>query len=142
MKRLALSLFLLFSSIAPAQDKPSAAVKSMSTTAVFAFGGVGFAGVTSQGEKDFRVIYDQPPDAALKSFELVYATGDSEAKSYALVGIHKLDEKRFGELLASLKGSEEKVITMRGCIMEKQSMAEVAKEIQSGQFDYWLSRPR
>jgi len=139
MKRLALTLLLLFASVALAQDAVSASVKSISKTGVFAFGGVGFAGVTSQGEKDFRVIFDQPPDAALQSFESIYTTGNPEAKSYALAAIHKLDEQRFSDLLASLKGSEP-VMTMRGCIMEKQTLAEVAKEIQAGQFDSWIRR--
>ena len=139
-KRLALSLLLLFARVALAQDAVSASVKSISKTGVFAFGGVGFAGVTSQGEKDFRVIFDQPPDAALQSFESIYASGNPEAKSYALAAIHKLDERRFTELLASLKNPEERVLTMRGCIMERHTMSEVAKEIQAGQFDSWIYR--
>jgi len=142
VKRMALPLLLLFSGAALAQNAPSSAVSSIAKTSVFAFGGVGFAGFTSQGEKDSRVILNQPPDVALQSFERIYATGNLEAKSYALAGIHQLDEKRFKELLASLKGPEELVITMRGCIMEKQTIAEVAKETQSGQFDYWINRPR
>lgn len=141
MKRLVLSLFLL-SSVALAQDTLAAAVKSLSKTSVFAFGGVGFAGVTSQGEKDFRTVVHQPPNVALATFEEIYAAGNPEAKGYALAGIRKLDEKRFTELLHSLDGSKEPVITMRGCIMEKQTMGDVAKEIESGSFDFWINRSR
>lgn len=141
MKRFAASLLVLLCSIAPAQDALSTAVKNMTKTGVFAFGGVGFIGKISQGEIDFRVIQSQPPAIALPSFENIYATGDPAAKSYALAGIRQLDETRFKELLRSLDGSQETVFTMHGCVMEKHRLVDIAKAIDAGSYDSWL-KPR
>jgi len=128
-------------SVAPAQDTLSAAVKSLSNTGVFAFGGVGFVGKISQGEIDFRVIQSQPAAVALASFETIYATGDPAAKSYALAGIRQLDRERFRDILRSLDGSQEEVFTMEGCIMERRRLVDIAKAIDAGSYDDWL-KPR
>jgi len=32
------------------------------------------------------------------------------------------------------------VATMAGCIMESRTFGSVAKEIESGRFDYWIDR--
>lgn len=140
-RRFVVALIILSSSIAPAQDTLSATVKSLSKTDVFAFGGVGFIGKISQGEIDFRVIQSQPAAVALASFETVYSTGDTAAQIYALAGIRQLDRERFKEILQSLDGSQEKVFTMQGCIMERRLLVDVAKAIDKGSYDDWL-KPR
>ena len=141
MKPFAAALLVLFCAVAPAQDALSAAVKNMRDLGVFAFGGVGFAGKISQGEIDFRVIQTQPAPVALASFEKVFATGDPAAKSYALAGIRQLDGNRFRELLQSLSGSQERVLTMQGCIVEKRKLVDVAKAIDAGNYNDW-TKPR
>jgi hypothetical protein len=141
VKRLAAALLIFSCTVAPAQDTLSATVKSLAKTGVFAFGGVGFIGNISQGEIDFRVIQSQPTAVALASFETVYATGDSAARSYALAGIRQLDGERFKEILQSLDNSPEKVLTMEGCVMETHGLAEIAKAIDAGSYDDWL-KPR
>ncbi len=128
-------------SVAPAQDTLSATVKSLTKTGVFAFGGVGFIGKISQGEIDFRAIQSQPDAVALVSFETVYSTGDPAGKSYALAGIRQLDRERFKAILLSLDGSQEKVFTMEGCIMERRRLVDVANAIDAGSYDDWL-KPR
>jgi len=142
VKGFAAVLLVALCSAAPAQDSLSATVKSITKTGVFAFGGVGFAGRTSQGEIDFRVIQSQPAAVALASFETIYATGDPAAKSYALAGIRQLDGARFKELLHSLNGSQETVFTMHGCIMEKDHLVDVANSIDAGNYDDWLKARR
>ncbi len=138
MKRSAALLLAILCSTGYAQNPLTAAVQSISNTGVFAFGGVGFIGKTSQGEIDFRVIESQPPTVALEEFEKIYAAGDAEAKSYALVGIRQLDKKRFNELLQSLQDSPQKVMTMQGCILQKQKLVDVAKTIGAGGYDGYL----
>jgi hypothetical protein len=138
VKRSAAAFLLLLCSVAPAQDTLSATVKSLSKTGVFAFGGVGFVGKISQGEIDFRVIQSQPAVVAIASFEEIYASGDPAAKSYALAGIRQLDRARFKEILQSLDGSQETVLTMQGCIIEKRGLVDVAKAINTGSYDYYL----
>ncbi len=132
MKRSAAFLLAILCSVGHAQSPLEAAVQSISQTGVFAFGGVGFVGKTSQGEIDFRIIESQPAKAALENFEEIYANGDAAAKSYALVGIRQLDKERFDELFQSLQGSQEKVFTMQGCVMERRNLADIAKSNQCG----------
>jgi hypothetical protein len=105
---------------------------------IFAFGGIGYAGATSQGEKDFRIIVSQPRALALEDFEEIYNHGTPEAKIYALAGIRKLDAQRFKVLLESSQSSQEKVHTEEGCIVQERSWAKVTKTIDSGGYDAWL----
>ncbi len=142
VKRFAAALIVLICSVAAAQNALSAAVKRISDTGVFAFGGVGFIGKISEGEIDFRVIQAQPAAVALASFEKIYATGDAAAKSYALAGIRQLDKTRFEELLQHLDSSQETVFTMQGCVMEKHRLADIAKAIDAGSYDSWLKPSR
>lgn len=106
---------------------------------VFAFGGVGFSGQTSAGEKDFRAVLSEPPTVALQKFEDLYANGSPESKAYALAGIHKLDSRRFKVTLEMLRNSQVMVATMEGCIVEPRTLLEVAKRIDSGRYDYWIN---
>jgi len=140
MSRLVAILAILLCTVSAAQDALSAAMERIARTQAFAFGGVGFAGITSPGEKDFRIILSQPPAIALASFEKLYATGNAQAQGYALAGIRKLDPKHFAELMSSVKDSKERVATMAGCIMETRTLGAVAREIESGQFDHAIDR--
>ena len=119
-----------------AQDQHADSIKRFAKTAVFAFGGVGFAGITSEGEKEFHVIMALP--TAAEDFEKIYAIGNPEARSYALVAIRELNRARFKELITSLNGSPQQVVTMEGCIMQRRTLAKIAQDIDSGQYDSWL----
>jgi hypothetical protein len=94
---------------------------------------IGYAAATSQGEIDYRVILLQPPQRALELFEELYAKGNMQAKSYALVGIHKLRPARFKELYLSLTTSADEVTTMSGCVISDQKLKDVAKQIDEDQ---------
>jgi hypothetical protein len=87
-----------------AGDSIDSALKRLSNVEIFAFGGVGYAGMTSKGEIDFKLVLSQPQPVALAGFKTLYATGNPQGKSYALSGIKKLNPNRFKDLLASLGG--------------------------------------
>lgn len=132
-----LILSVLFS-IAPvlANDPVDAAVNRLSTVERFAFGGVGYAGVTSKGEIDFKFVLAQPKPTALNAFERLYAIGNPQGKSYALSGLKKLAPERFTELLETLAKSTEEVEVMRGCIVSHEPLPEVAKQIGQRKFRF------
>ena len=119
-----------------ADDSVASAVKRLSTVETFAFGGVGYAGVTSKGEIDFKFILSQPQLTALSAFEKLYATANPQGKSYALSGIKKLNPKRFKELLPSSEASRDEVEVMRGCIVSHEALWDVAKQIDRGKFRF------
>ena len=113
MKRLA-ALLIVLSAVGHSQDAHVTAIQHIAQATVFAFGGIGFAGTISDGEKDYWVIRHQPIVDALASFEKLYLTGNPQAKSYALVGIRRINGERFKEIFQSLKDSKEEVTTEEG----------------------------
>ena len=125
----AISLAMTACGLSAQQLSPraQAASERLSKVPMFAMGGVGFAGLTSKGEEDFRLIMEDPE--AAKVFESLYAHGNSPAKAYALLGLHTLNPQRFGTIYASLANSKEDVAVMRGCIASKQKLKIIAKEI-------------
>jgi hypothetical protein len=123
---------LLFVPVPQSTHSPDAVLERLAKTGVFALGPVGFARITSPGETDYRTVLNR--SAALPSFEKLYAIGNLQAKCYALVGIHKLDPKRFEELVQPLRDSKETVTTMSGCVMSSQAFGNVIKQIESGRF--------
>src|SRR4051812_7780158 len=126
------------SAIAVSQNSTSATLQRISTARVFAFGGIGYAGTTSEGEKDFNVLMSLPPSEAITAFQSLYTTGNPQAKSYALAGIRKLDKTRFTDLLASVRTSDLKVKTERGCMVSEMPLREIAKDLNSGAYDLWI----
>ena len=98
----------------------------------FAFGPTGYAGVISQGEKDYRSVLSRP--SAIADFERLYSMDNPQAKSYALVGIGKLSPGRFKELSDSLRNSRDEVLTQSGCIVYHESFAAILKRIEAGQY--------
>jgi len=131
-------IVLVLFSISPvlADDTVDAAVNRLSTVGRFAFGRVGFAGVTSKGETDFKLVLNQPKPTALTAFERLYAIGNPQGKSYALSGLKKLAPERFAELVATLAKSTEEVAVMRGCIVSHERLPKVAEQIGQGNFRF------
>ena len=129
-------LVLFCASRVLADDTVEAAVNRLSTVEQFAFGGVGYAGVTSKGETDFKFVLGQPKPTALNAFEKLYTTGNPQGKSYALAGLKKLAPERFAELVPTLAKSTEEVEVMRGCIVSHEPLPEVAKQIGHGKFRF------
>jgi hypothetical protein len=131
------SLWIVFISLAnlgvtrPAEEL-NPIVDRMSKVDLFAFGGVGFASVISQGETDCRLILSRP--FAEANFEKLFAAGNPQAKCYALVGIRKLNPERFKALSSSLRSSKTKVSTMRGCMMSHETIAALIQRIQAGEY--------
>jgi hypothetical protein len=105
---------------------------------VYAFGGIGYAGTTSEGEVDFRIVMAQPPEVALDAFEKLYATDNPQTKAYALAGIRKLGKGKFEELRLSLRTSGPQVQIEEGCIISEHSLKEIADRLESGGYDLWI----
>ena len=136
LRRCVTVLLLLCGVTTLAEEPPDAALKRLSTVGIFAFGGVGYAGVTSKGEIDFKIVLSQPQPVALTAFEKLYATGNPQGKLYALSGIKKLNPSRFKELLASTEAPTDEVEVMRGCVISHELLRDVAKQIDRGKFRF------
>jgi hypothetical protein len=127
-----LGLSLLFVRIAYGGDSVDPVLERLAKVDRFAFGGTGFAGVISSGEKDYRVILSRP--SALLDFEKLFSVGNVQGKSYALMGIRTLDPTRFKQISRPLRGSTEEVVTQSGCIVERESLGTVLKRIDAGAY--------
>jgi hypothetical protein len=123
---------LLFVLVPQFVHPPDAVVERLAKVGVFAFGPVGFAAITSPGETDYRTVSNR--SSSLEDFEKLYSTGNLQAKCYALVGIHRLNPTRFRELIRPLLDSKETVNTMTGCILSREALGNVIKQIESGRF--------
>ena len=121
-----------------AQTNGQAVLQPLEVAKVFAFGGVGFAGTTSQEELAFKSILVLPSDTAKQRLERLYSSGNPQAMSYALAGMRKLDRKRYAELIASARTSDATVHTMSGCIMTNEKLRKIADELDWGKYDPWL----
>jgi glycosyltransferase A (GT-A) superfamily protein (DUF2064 family) len=117
---------------ARAAEKADSVADRLAKVEVFAFGGVGFAGVISPGEMDYRLLLSQP--SAEAHFERLFAVGNPQAKGYALVGLRHLNSERFKALAASLRSSKIAVSTMHGCLMRHETMAAILADIQAGNY--------
>jgi hypothetical protein len=123
---------LLFSAFPQATQPVDATFERLAKVERFAFGGVGYAGVISPGEKDYRVILARP--SALADFERLYLSGNLQAKCYALVAIRKLNPQRFKELTQSSRTLKEQVATVHGCIISQEPLGDIIREIESGKY--------
>ena len=107
-------------------------ITHMAQTVTFAFGGVGIAGVTSQGEKDYKTIFARP--TARADFEKVFADGTPAAQCYALAALFQLDRAKYRKLADVLRASNKTVTMMQGCIMTSEQAKFVLTLIESGTY--------
>jgi hypothetical protein len=75
------------------------------------------------------------PDQAKQELEKLHSGTNPQAMSYAIVGMRKLDRKRYAELLASARASDLTVRTMWGCTISDEKFRTVADELDSGKYD-------
>jgi hypothetical protein len=119
-------------SIAQAGESLDSTFNRLAKVDRFAFGPTGYAGVISQGEKDYKSVLSR--SSAREDFEKLYLVGNPQAKCYALVGIRKLNPSRFKELSDSLRRSRDDVVTESGCIVDHETFAAVLKRIEAGRY--------
>jgi hypothetical protein len=125
-------IILVIASTVQAGESVDLSLARLAKINIFAFGGTGYAGEISQGEKDFRVVLSNP--SANDNFEKLYVSGNPQAKCYALVGIRLLNPERFQTLSSQLLSDKTEVITQEGCTVFHESMSSVVKRIGEGDF--------
>jgi lipoate-protein ligase A len=137
--RTVLAIALAGAAFFPGISGAVAEPKSLAEVEEFAFGGVGVAGIESQGERFFRDLMGR--DDAVVAFKKILGSGTRAAKLYALCGIRLLSQKDFDAAAEPLLKSNETVTTIGGCMISKRRVAEVARQISLGSFDISLKNP-
>jgi hypothetical protein len=119
-----------------ARGADSDAFKRVASARYFAFGGIGFAGITSEEELAFREIMASK-SAGVDLLRLL-KVGNGEGKCYALVGLRLKDRAAFEEQAKTLANLRKEVETVGGCLVTKQSLSAVVARIQAGAYDQWI----
>lgn len=125
------SLLILMCGFASAGEP--AAVEKLAKTPLFAFGGIGFAGTTSDGEIAFHKVFAS--ESAEGDFLHLLKSGNSQANCYALVGLRLKNRAVYQEQVTAFISSKRVVQTCAGCVMAKLPMSSVVAGIQRGDYD-------
>jgi hypothetical protein len=124
-------------SLATASENLSA--RDLAAAKSFAFGGIGVAGLMSEGERNLRAVLEQPDASQQLQAALAHAT--PAGKLYILVGLRRCDRAAYQKISGSLAVPNDNVEVARGCMISKEPFRRLLSEIQEARFDDFLSRP-
>ena len=105
----------------------------------FAFGGIGVAGLMSEGERNLRAVLERPDASQHLQTALSHAT--PAGKLYILVGLRRCDRAAYQKVFDSLARPNDGVEVVRRCMISREPFRQLLSEVQDGRFDDYLSRP-
>ena len=105
----------------------------------FAFGGIGVAGLMSEGERNLRGVLEQPDASQQLQGALAHATPAGEL--YILVGLRRCDRAAYQKIIGSVAIPHGDVEVARGCMISREPFPRLLSQIKDGRFDDYLSRP-
>jgi len=139
-------IFTLIAGIVMLQFDISLAASSENSAALdvaaaksLAFGGVGVAGLMSEGERNLRAVLAHPDASQQLQAALAHAT--PVGKLYILVGLRRCDRAAYKKVFDSMGRPSDDVEVVRGCMISKEAFRQVLSQVQDGRFDDYLSRP-
>lgn len=125
--------------VLPAIASATSAVQDVAAAKSLAFGGVGAAGLMSEGERNLRSVLDRP--GASQQLQAAFAHATPAGRLYILVGLRRCDRAAYQKVFDSVGHPDEAVEVVRGCMISKKPFREVLSEIEDGRFDNYLSQP-
>jgi len=125
--------------ISPASSSENSAVRDLAAAKSLAFGGVGVAGLMSEGERNLRAVLARADASRELQAALAHAT--PAGTLYILVGLRRCDRTAYQKVFDSLARPSDNVEVVRGCMISKEPLRQVLSQIQDGRFDDYLSRP-
>ena len=125
--------------ISAAASSENSAVRDLAMAKSLAFGGVGVAGLMSEGERNLRAVLDRPD--ASQQLQAAFAHATPAGKLYILVGLRRCDRAAYQKVFESLARSNDDVEVVRGCMISKEPFRQVLSQVRDGRFDDYLSRP-
>ena len=132
-------IVLLQIAISAATSSENSAAHDVAAAKSLAFGGVGVAGLMSEGERNLRAVLAQPDPSQQLQAALAHAT--PAGKLYILVGLRRCDRAAYQKVFDSLGRPKDDVEVVRGCMISKEPFRQVLSQVQDGRFDDYLSRP-
>lgn len=131
-------IVLLQLGISAATSENSAA-RDVAAAKSLAFGGVGAAGLMSEGERNLRAVLEKPDASQQLQAALAHAT--PAGKLYILVGLRRCDRAAYQKAFDSLARSNDDIEVARGCTISREPFRQVLSQVQDGRFDDYLSQP-
>ena len=122
-----------------AVSSENSAARDVAAAKSLAFGGVGVAGLMSEGERNLRTVLAQPD--ASQQLQAAFAQATPAGKLYILVGLRRCDRAGYQKVFDSLDRPNDDVEVVRGCMISKEPFRQALSEVQDGKFDDYLSRP-
>jgi len=105
---------------------------------VFALGGVGYAGTMSSGEKDLRAILKEAD--AVQQLQSLLKRASPAGQLYALLGLRLRDRPAYEQAVPEFRKRSDVISTMHGCIVMKEKIDGIVKQIEHGDYDTSLTR--
>ena len=136
---LIMGIMLLQADISLAATSENSAARDLAAAKSFAFGGVGVAGLKSEGERNLRAVLERPDASRQLQAALSHSTPAGEL--YIVVGLRRCDRVAYQKIFASLPRPNADVEVARGCMISREPFRQLLSQIQNGQFDDYLSRP-
>jgi hypothetical protein len=124
--------------ISVATATENSAVQGVAAAKSLAFGGVGVAGLMSEGERNLRAVLEAPDASKELQAALPHAT--AAGKLYILVGLRRCDRIAYEKVFASLYRPNDDVEVVRGCMVSKEAFRQVLSQVEDGRFDDYLAR--
>ena len=115
------------------------ATRDLAAAKSLAFGGVGVAGLMSEGERNLRAVLERPDASQQLQAALAHAT--PAGTLYILVGLRRCDRAAYQKVFDSLARRNDDIEVVRGCMVSKEPFRQLLSQIQDGRFDDYLSRP-
>jgi hypothetical protein len=122
-----------------ADTSENSAARDLAAAKSLAFGGVGVAGLMSEGERNLRAVLERANASQQLQAALAHAT--PAGKLYILVGLRRCDRVAYEKVSDSLGRPNDDVEVVRGCMISKEPFRQVLSQVQEGRFDDYLSRP-
>ena len=124
--------------ISIATSSEDSAVQDVAVAKSLAFGGVGVAGLMSEGERNLRAVLERPD--ASQQLQAAFPRATAAGKLYILVALRRCDRTAYQKVFDSLGRPNDDVQVVRGCMISKEAFRQVLLQIQDGQFDDYLAR--
>jgi hypothetical protein len=125
--------------ISAGTSSENSAARDLAAAKSLAFGGVGVAGLMSQGERNLRAVLERPGASQQLQAALAHAT--PAGTLYILVGLRRCDRAACQKVFDSVARPNDDVEVVRGCMISKEPFRQLLSQIQDGRFDDYLSRP-
>jgi hypothetical protein len=111
---------------------------SLARENAFALGGVGVAGSMSSGETDLRAVLKEAD--AVQQLQSLLKNASPAGQLYALLGLRLRDRPAYDQAVPEFRKRSDEISTMHGCILMKEKMDAIVKQIEHGDYDASLTR--